>query len=321
MTLLPLLEKAFERRAPLFSDPDTDCFRLFHLRGDGFDGLSIDRYGDYLLVQFFADALWNEQSRVIGEIEQACRRLHCAVKGILLKNRLKTGEVDNLQELRRSILVFGEEPPADLVVLQNGVRALVDLTGGQNTGIFLDMREIRESLKSWYAGCDNLLNLFSYTSLFSIHALKNGMRRAINIDLSQSVLGRAKRNYELNGLAVDARDFIYGDARQWTKKFRKRGERFSFIIFDPPTFSRNKGATFSVKRHYQESLQVLDEISGGGYIFTVINSYSLSRGEYLSFHPSGWEQVRLFHESSDFPHEGEPYLKAGLWKSKKIMSP
>ena len=43
--------RAFEKREGLHGRSDTDCYRLFNLEGDGLPGLSIDRYGQYLLVQ------------------------------------------------------------------------------------------------------------------------------------------------------------------------------------------------------------------------------------------------------------------------------
>ena len=216
----------------------------------------------------------------------------------------------------KSRIIEGEYDPNGVVVLQNGVKARVDLITGQNTGIFLDMREIREELSSFYKSesIKRALNLFSYTAIFSVHALKNGADSAINIDLSKNVLNRAKINYQLNDLRVDERDFIYGDAVDWIKRLNKRDERFDFILFDPPTFARNKRGNFSVKKNYFDSLESIKSLAKDRFILTSVNSYSVTEEEYRSFHPSEWKLLMLRNESSDFVYKGNPYLKAGLWK-------
>lgn len=49
------IDFAFRAREPLFEEKDTDCFRLFNGEGDGIDALTIDRYGEFILVQYFDD--------------------------------------------------------------------------------------------------------------------------------------------------------------------------------------------------------------------------------------------------------------------------
>ena len=58
--LLPLLAAALDARAELIArlhDEQTDAYRLFHGSVDGPPGLTIDRYGDLLLVQCFHSSL------------------------------------------------------------------------------------------------------------------------------------------------------------------------------------------------------------------------------------------------------------------------
>ena len=64
---------------------------------------------------------------------------------------------------------FGTEPPTEVTVREAGVRYEVHLTGGLNTGLFVDMREVRRSLRTWLPG-KNVLNTFCYTGSFSVVA-------------------------------------------------------------------------------------------------------------------------------------------------------
>jgi 23S rRNA (cytosine1962-C5)-methyltransferase len=317
--LQELIKSSFSKREYLFENEETDCFRLFNSEGDGIEGLTVDLYGEFLLVQYFnrdmADLLAGGTS-LINHIISASDLFPVALRGVLVKNRLRSRSASGIQQIRESCLVDGEPPGSEYSVKQNGVRAYVDLIHGQNTGLFLDMREVRESLKPFYGdtGIKSMANLFSYTSIFSVHGLKNGIEHSVNVDLSKGVLRKSMDNYRLNTLRVDQRDFIYGDALKWIRMFEKKHRSFNFIIFDPPTFSRNKRRNFSVKKDYSGTLKMLENISDDGYILTSVNSNSVSRDEYISYHPPYWKNLLVMNESSDFIHPGVPYLKVGLWK-------
>ncbi|TFH41673.1 MAG: class I SAM-dependent rRNA methyltransferase [Chrysiogenales bacterium] len=314
MHIETLFKKAFERRRALYEDRATNCFRLFNGEGDGLPGLTLDWYGEYLLLQYFEPGL-NELTReIVGLIESSPAMFPLTPGGVLLKNRLKSVDVFDMASATRSVLLAGGAPPECYHVRQNGVAAVVDLVGGQSTGIFLDMRGVRDRLAAYYTPADVMLNLFCYTALFSVHALKNGISSAVNVDLSRGLLDRARVNYAINGLRIDDRDFIYGDSIGWTRRFHKKGVSFSFALFDPPTFSRNRRRTFSVKRHYPEALALLSRIADRGWVLTSVNSPGIGVEEYIQFHPEGWKLEFLEHESSDFTRSGPPYLKAGLWR-------
>jgi 23S rRNA (cytosine1962-C5)-methyltransferase len=316
MQIEPYLIRAIGKREKLFSDPETNCFRLLNGEGDGIPGLIIDWYGEYILIQYYEQRLQDLTGDVIRAVTDAGPRFPAPPKGILLKHRLKPAGARDISAAMKSIIIEGTAPPEGYAVRQNGILAAVDLMRGQSTGIFLDMREIRERLVRYYRPADIMLNLFSYTALFSVHAVAHGVRGAVNVDLSKAVLERAKANYRLNGLSMDERDFVYGDSLDWIRRFRKKGKTFAIAIFDPPTFSRNRKRTFSSKKNYRDSLAMLSDIVKGGYALTSVNSYSISREEYMSYHPAGWRLEFFNNESADFAHSGNPYLKAGLWKTK-----
>ncbi len=314
MDLAPLLAEAFKKRQALFGDPANTCFRLFNGAGDGLDGLAIDWYDGYLLVQYYKSAVAGMTDDLLKGVDAAGSILPGSPAGFLLKNRMKQEDAADISAARTSSLAGGSEPPEGHTVMQNGVRAAVDLVRGQSTGIFLDMREVRDRLTPFYAPDDTMLNLFSYTALFSVHAVRCGITGAVNVDLSRAVLERAKVNYGLNGIRVDERDFIYGDSLEWVRRFRKKGRTFSFVIFDPPTFSRNRQRSFSTRRDYTASLAMLADLAPRGHALTSVNSFSISAEEYRSFHPASWKLEFFANESSDFTRAADAYLKVGLWK-------
>jgi 23S rRNA (cytosine1962-C5)-methyltransferase len=317
MQIRTILAQAFEKREGLFTDADSNCLRLFNGEGDGIPGLYIDLYGEFILIQYSSPRPDRETADILKSLDVLSDSLPVRVRGVLMKQKARPAEPGNIAASRKSALLHGSFPPERLVVRQNGVSAIVDLIRGQNTGMFLDMREVRDRLAPCYRGSDIMLNLFSYTALFSVHAIKHGITGAVNVDLSKKVLGWAKANYSLNGIDIDDRDFVRGDSLEWIRRFNRKERRFSFIIFDPPTFSRNRKRTFSSLKNFRNSLALLDRLVDDGRVFTSINSFSISPAQYMSFHPPHWRLEFYANESSDFTHTGEPYLKAGLWEVKR----
>jgi 23S rRNA (cytosine1962-C5)-methyltransferase len=315
MSYFDLLIRSFEKRIPLVT-ASNNCFRLFNTDGDGLEGLAVDYYDGYYLIQLFEDSLIDDDN-VVKSVISASQRAGFKTSGFLIKDRTRVKNNENPDQKYKSRLFEGGFPETSFSVLHDGIRVKVDLVESQNTGIFMDMRNVRKKMEAFYHTDQILLNLFSYTCVFGIHSVKNGVMRSVNVDIAKPVLKRGMENYVLNGLRCDDRDFIRGDSLEWIKKFSKKGGHFNFVIFDPPTFARSKKASFSVNRDYADYLKLIDTLVADGYVLSAANTFNLTREEYISFHPEAWENIFIEHESDDFPFSSSPYLKAGLWKVKK----
>ena len=314
MPFVKIIEQAINRRKHLFHSSDTNAFRLFNGSGDDCEGLIIDFYNGFVLLQLYDSSLYNDYPHICELLKRILASVNIQVNGILLKDRSKVNDPQQIAQIRKSTLVDGNLPPDNFSITQNNIAAYVDLIHGQNTGVFLDMRTVRKRMLNYYKNGGKLCNLFSYTGLFSVHALKNGLQYAVNVDISQTVLNRAKQNYILNDIKYDSRDFVKMDCKQYLKKLIKQKAHYDFVIFDPPTFSRNKKQNFSVKTHYRDYLSLIEYIAQGGFVLTTINAVSISARDYMSLHPNHWKLELLEHEPEDFPYKSQPYLKAGLWK-------
>ncbi|MCU0848045.1 MAG: class I SAM-dependent methyltransferase [Spirochaetes bacterium] len=310
-----ILKSSYGKRSGLFGDPETDCFRLFNSDGDGIPGLVIDLYSEFLLVQFFKSGLYKNRELILSQILSSVQLIASNIRGILVKDRSMNSSVDP-GDRWKSGLYSGEMPPGEYIVRQNGVSASVDLINGQNTGLFLDMREARSMLAGYYRPGMRMLNLFCHTALFSVHALVTGIGTAVNIDLSKSALERAKTNYAINGLEYREQDFICGDACEWLVYFTKKGASFDMVIFDPPTFSRNKKSHFSVSGDYPKYLQTISEVVPSGFLFSSVNSKSLPYKKYASMHEYSWDPLVMMNEPCDFTG-GFNSPKAGLWARRQ----
>jgi len=108
------------------------------------------------------------------------------------------------------------------------------------------------------------------------------------------------------------RDFIQEDCGRYLRRAVKKGESFSMVLFDPPTFARSKSGSFSVKTDYSRYLGMIEPL-GCQLVLSVINTHSVSEDEYFHFTQRNGKMNFFMHESEDFPSESEHYLKVGLW--------
>lgn len=293
-----------------------EVVRLFAGTKNIWNGVCIDLYGEYLLAQYYnEDFKFLDFESFVMEVAKIVSDSGIEVKGILAKNRSKINNPQKISEYRKSSLLHGEYPSEKYIVYHCGSKYEVDLLNSQHTGVFADMRNVRMMMTEFYNSGGRMLNLFSYTGAFSVHALKNGLSSSINVDLSKNILRRAQKNYELNSLSVDQRDFLNMEAKKAIKYFSSKNIKFDFIVFDPPTFSRNKKGTFSIEKNYREFLKDIAVLmNGDSYLLSAINSNKISKKQFENYHAGVFNQIFFQNEAEDFRSEGVPYLKTGLWK-------
>lgn len=218
------VQAAWELREVLRNDRTT-AYRWIFGEGDGLPGITVDLYGRFAVVVTYAEGL----ERIVDWVVAALRET-ADVAGIVRRRR------DGEEKLE---LVFGREPPRDLVVEEHGVRLRAGLHVGQKTGLFLDHRENRQHLGTLAAG-RRVLNLFAYTGGFSVHAALGGATHVTSVDVAAGALETAKDNFRLNGLDPEAHEFVAADVFDFLDAAHRRGESWDLVICDPPSFARSK---------------------------------------------------------------------------------
>ena len=275
-------------------------------------GLAIDRYGEVLVIHADAAVLlerWLPEIRTdLGDFAAAYTKIHPRAASHLA--------ADQVRRLAPEAPVWGPPRP-ETEVLEDGVRYLVRPDAGLSVGLFLDMREVRDWLRTNTAR-RRVLNLFAYTCSFGVNAALGGAARVLNLDLSRGYLDWGKTNYRLNGLSVDDRDFVYGDAFDWLGRLARRGERFDVVIVDPPSFS---STPFSVTRDYPRLVEAAARtVAPAGILLAATNHAGTSDDRFEAWLQNGLtlagrygRVVQRWHEPRlDFPMppgRGQPYLK------------
>lgn len=150
-----------------------------------------------------------------------------------------------------------------------------------DSGLFLDHRPAR-SMVFKKSKNKKVLNLFSYTGSFSVHAAKGGAASVDSVDLSNTYLNWAKENLKLNKLFDEEKNrLIKSDVIVFLKKAIEEQKKWDLIICDPPTFSNSKSADiFDVNRDWLKlCLLCLKVLSKNGKLYFSTNSQKIKFDE------------------------------------------
>ena len=256
----------------------TDAFRWLNGEGDGLPGVTVDCYGDYLMLQLYTPA-WDAH---LGILTAALQKVF-QPQGIYRK--LRPQETRALEAKKRtkeySRLIAGNAAPVPLQVKENSLNYLVDLREGLNTGLFPDQRRNRQEVMSRVAG-KRVLNLFAFTGAFSVAAAAAGAKKVTSIDVSKKYLDIAQENFSINRLNPKRHEFIIGDVFAELEKMRIQQRNFDIILFDPPSFSTTKKSRFSTHGGTSKLVAAtLPLLEPGGLLISSSNHQKVSLDDYL----------------------------------------
>ncbi|WP_028453809.1 class I SAM-dependent rRNA methyltransferase [Chitinilyticum aquatile] len=257
------LAAAFAARTALLSQlhaEHTTAYRLFHGSVEGEPGLTVDRYGDLLLVQSFHAPLDAEQ---LTTIRTFYAKPYPGLALIYNDRSASNSRIGNP-------LAADDEAAAQTLHIAEelGVRYQIQARhSGQDPWLFLDLRAARRRVMQECAG-KSVLNLFAYTCGVGIAAAKAGARFVVNVDFAESSLAVGKDNAKLNDLPIRPR-FIQSDAFAALRQYAGigqpkmvRGKRmpsfpqlekteFDLVFLDPPRYAKSPFGVVDLVNDYQ----------------------------------------------------------------------
>lgn len=237
------LRQAQQWRDWLAKKDGLDSYRLIAGESDGLPGVTIDRFGHFLVLQLLSAGAEYQRAALISAL-QTCYP-DCAIYD---RSDVAVRKKEGMALTQGP--VTGELPPALLPIEEHGMKLLVDIQGGHKTGYYLDQRDSRLATRR-YVENQRVLNCFSYTGGFAVSALMGGCRQVVSVDTSQDALDIARQNVELNQL------------------YREHGEKFDVIIMDPPKFVENKSQLMGACRGYKDiNMLAIQLLNPGGILLT-----------------------------------------------------
>jgi 23S rRNA (cytosine1962-C5)-methyltransferase len=225
------ISQAYALRKQLVASKQTDSYRLVHSENDLLPGLIVDKYGEYLVLQFHTTGIDSWKESIVAALKKIIKP-----KGIYERSDVRTRGIEGAE--KKAGLVFGKVPER-IKISENGYQFWVDVIGGQKTGFFLDQRDKRQALTKYVDG-KSVLNCFSYSGGFSIYALGAGAKRVVSVDASESAMELAVKNVKLNKFDVKKCEFVCGDVKQYLHDVHAEDKTFDVIVLDPPAFVKDR---------------------------------------------------------------------------------
>jgi 23S rRNA (cytosine1962-C5)-methyltransferase len=252
-------------------DPEGAC-RLVFSEGDGLSGLTVDRYGPYLAVQFTSLALALRKEVILDALERAS-----APAGIVLRTEKGILEEEGL-ELRDGPL-RGTIPEEPFEIRDGALRFAVDLRTGQKTGFYLDQRDNRARAAAFAHG-RTAADVCCYTGGFSVALAAAGARSVTGADTSAPALALAASNAERNGVAERTR-FVRADAFRWLEGEAAEGRSYDMVVLDPPRFARTrKGVRQALGAYERLNRLALARLNPDGILVTCSCSGRVTLDEF-----------------------------------------
>ncbi len=170
-SIAPSLNAVCSRRKPwrarLAERDGLDSYRLIAGESDGLPGVTIDRFGNFFVLQLLGAGAEYQRAAIISALQNLFP--DCAIY-----DRSDVAVRKEGLELAQGPVV-GELPPALLPITEHGMKLLVDIQGGHKTGYYLDQRDSRLATRRYVAD-KRVLNCFSYTGGFAVSALMGSCR-------------------------------------------------------------------------------------------------------------------------------------------------
>jgi 23S rRNA (cytosine1962-C5)-methyltransferase len=235
----------------------TTAFRWVHGEADRLPGIHVDVYADVVCVRYDGKG-----SRAFYRTLPDLRAAGWPVREVI--DRTARAEHDE-----------------EVEILEHGARFLVNLGRGQKGGLFLDQRENRQAVARCARG-KTLLDLFSYTGGFSVHAARAGAARTDTVDIARPAIAAARRNFACNGLDLGQAGFFAEDAFAFLARAVAAGRTWDIVVTDPPSFAPAQASLPAARRSYLRLHCLAAQVVARHGLFAVASCSShVSRREFL----------------------------------------
>jgi 23S rRNA (cytosine1962-C5)-methyltransferase len=298
------IRRAFEYRERLFAGREpAGLYRMVWSESDGLPGLIVDRYGAHCVVQTLTLAM--DQRR---DLVAAALRDVCGPESIVERNDAPIRAAEGM-EPRTGVLHGNVPEPFRLSTPQGSF--LVDLLGGQKTGLYLDQLDNYAAVAALAKG-KRVLDCFCNQGGFALACALGGAASVLGLDASESAVAAATANAAASGvadrcsfMAVNVFDFLKSAESAYNRPASEGAEAgeagavetagdeaappgaagpeglYDLIILDPPSFTRSKGALKDAMRGYKEiHLRALKLLRPGGLLSTYSCSHHVSRADF-----------------------------------------
>lgn len=294
---------------------DLQSCRLIHAEADGLPAIVVDSFGPVLSLQCLSFGMSKYQEIIVDALAEELSPL-----GIYERNDVP---IRRLEGMEQSTGVLYGEVPDQVEISENGIRMNVDVKRGQKTGYFLDQKENRAAIAPFVKDM-KVLDCFTHTGSFALHAAHFGAREVIGVDISDFACDCARENARLNRL--ENISFQAANAFDLLRNESESGESYDVIILDPPAFAKSKANVVSASKGYKEiNLRAMKMIPDGGYLVSCSCSQHILSAMFKEIILQAALDARISLMQVEFRSQGRDhptlpsapetqYLKCGIYR-------
>ena len=220
---------------------------------DSGEGRRLERFGKYILNRPDPEVLWSKN--------------------------LNESEWEKADAVFRDSWISKIKFPEKWLFDLDRLKVNLKLTPFKHVGIFPEQEfewNLISKLVSKSPTQPNILNLFGYTGVASLHALEKGAK-VTHLDASRPAITWFKENQKLSGLEDKPARIIIDDAIKFTGREIKRGVKYDGVIMDPPVYGHGpNGEKWSFNKNFPELLDNVSKILSETPLFVIVNAYAIS---------------------------------------------
>jgi len=250
------IKKAIDFRKKFINEKS---YRLFFAESDGIPGLIIDKFEDYLVMQINTYGVYEYKDMILKSLIKFLEP-----KGIFEKDDERSAKIEGFLPIEGWVYKKGPE----LIPFEmNGINFFADMKG-QKTGFFLDQRLNAKKVMELSHDLD-VLDGFSYTGNFGLHALKGGANKVTFIDYSERALNVLEETLKSNSINPSKYEIINGNSFDVLKIFDETNKYFDMTLIDPPSLAKSRKSKRNAFRGYKElNLRAMKITKNGGFLTT-----------------------------------------------------
>ena len=242
-----------------------NCYRMVFAEADDIPALIVDKYDEYLSVQFLSLGI-DKMKKLIVE----CLVDLFAPKGIYERSDVAVRVKEGLTETKG--VIYGEVPDR-IIITENGLKMAVDVKNGQKTGYFLDQKENRYAARR-YCKDGEVLDCFCNSGGFSLNCATVA-KSVTAVDVSRTALDSVEENASLNNL-TNVRT-LQGDVFEVLRNYRKENKVFDLVILDPPAFCKSASEVKDAYRGYKDiNVLGMKLVRSGGFLISASCSHYMT---------------------------------------------
>ncbi len=251
---------------------DISSCRIVFGEADFLPGLVIDKFSDVLVVQSLALGIDKYKVMIVDILKRILAEDNIKIKGVYERSDAKVREQEGLERIKGFI---GDEFDTTVEIVENGVKYYVDVKDGQKTGFFLDQKYNRLAIQRLCKD-KKVLDCFTHTGSFALNAGLAGAKSVLGLDASDLAIQMAQKNAELNALS-DRVKFQCTDVFDFLTQAEETGEKYDFIILDPPAFTKSRNSVKKATKGYRDiNLRAMRLIKDGGFLATCSCSHFMT---------------------------------------------